>query len=222
MSKDRGSIADFFAGRVEAERLPSDSSVTRRFVRDVVTWARRFAGVHTRALPEHDLPPTDGVSRFSGHRLGPSRFGEWGYVAFLVCTASTLAMQFDGLLGGWRWRAIGLAGFVVATLLTGFAFVLWQRAKQPLDVFIVRGHNAVTRRRLHAIVQAHPGGAPAGDLWIFARAGFSPGALQLGRDRSIRCLVQDGTGFADAITTARPTTRPSPAQTSPAPSRAAA
>ncbi len=201
MTPTRGSLSDRGPAPGNLEVPPSDRSPHRRLVRDVLSWARREAGLRTSQLPEHEIAAEHGASRIVGHRLASSAWSNWAYASFLAVVVATIALlALDARTAGGLIAVVRIGGFGSAFALGLVAWSIWRKARLPLDILVLRGPRIISRKRLAAQFLTRPREHQAAELWVVSRMGFSKGALELARTASVRCLVPGPRGaFVDAV-----------------------
>jgi len=169
-------------------------SIKHPFHYRAISWLREKMSVNTRVLPTDAVADTDHPdrARLSGYVLPEDYNALLGYLALmLMLCAGTIAMASaragidPGLVEVLRIGAGGTTGVAILLLVADN----WRERHLARNVDVVVQGNAA---ELEAVDAAHLElwhRDAKGQLWVISERGFTSDALELARERSIRCFA---------------------------------
>lgn len=170
----------------------------RDLVRNVVTWARQDAGLHSHVLPDHEILPEAGVSLVPGYSLTSTEWTGWAYAAFLAsalgCFGALAAERVSVTASG----VVIAIGFATTAVFAAVSYWMWRRALRHIRILIFDTVAPIDTAALsEASIVAQRDGRTV-ELWVVGANGFTDEALALAASNRTRCLIPGRKkGFAD-------------------------
>ncbi|MEX1363971.1 MAG: hypothetical protein AB1Z98_12650 [Nannocystaceae bacterium] len=174
--------------------IPSSTPV-RRFVATCVERVRNGEQLHTRIVPEQELPQRpDDTCRFEGYLHRGAWVGRHGYVALVSLVVAWLAWAIadrsstSAEVDAWlSWVSVGATGLGLLSIAALVAAGLIGRTR--IEVVIDVREQPLDAARLRSFAGWRTGRA---SQWLFARGGVLPDAVLAADEVGIRILGLDG------------------------------
>lgn len=173
---------------------PSSTPV-RRFVAACVERVRNREQLHTRIVPEQELPELpDGTYRFEGYLHQGAWVGRHGYAALVSLMVAWLAWALANRsstsagVDAWLSR-FSLGAMVLGLLSLAAVVVAGSIGRTSIEVVIDARDQPLDAARLRAFATWRTGRS---SQWLFARGGVLPDAALAADEVGIRIIALEG------------------------------